>query len=142
MVMFPYSEALQEQLLLLLNMMMRLLFTRHWYLKLTAAVNLINATAFPANDPSDIYFNASKARWKQLANTIKLRLILRRINVSGYNPASDIASISADGFIDAPRTQQPGYVKSSGKLNQYYSNYGFNENDALPEISEKWAVHC
>lgn len=98
--------------------------------KLTAAVTLINSTTFPANETSDIYFNASKTRWKQFANTLKLRLIVRRSNVSGYNAATDIATISADGFIDAPVLSNPGYVKSQGKLNQYYQNYGFNENDA------------
>lgn len=126
----PYSEALQGTAFITPKYDDAATIYQALVSKLTAAVNLINATAFPANDPSDIYFNASKARWKQLANTIKLRLILRRINVSGYNPASDIASISADGFIDAPVLSNPGYVKSSGKLNQYYSNYGFNENDA------------
>ena len=98
--------------------------------KLTAAVNLINASSFPSNDPSDIFFNANPTRWKQFANTIKLRLIIRRSNVAGYNPAADIASISADGFIDAPVLSNPGYVKTAGKLNQYYNNWGFDQNDA------------
>lgn len=98
--------------------------------KLTDAVNLINATPFPANESSDIFFNANKTRWKQLANTIKMRLIVRRSNVAGYNPASDIASLSADGLIDAPVLSNPGYLKTVGKLNHYYQNFGFNENDA------------
>ncbi len=98
--------------------------------KLTAAVALNNANAFPSNDPSDIFFNANKTRWNQLANTIKLRLIIGRSYVAGYNPTSDINSISGDGFIDATVTCQPGYLKTSGKLNWYYGNFGFNENDA------------
>jgi len=98
--------------------------------KLTQAVNLINASSFPSNDPSDIFFNASALRWKQFANTLKLRLIVRRSNVSGYNAAADIATISPDGFIDAPVYCNPGYLKTQGKLNWYYANWGFNENDA------------
>jgi hypothetical protein len=98
--------------------------------KLTQAVNLINAASFPANEPSDIMFNASKTRWKQFANTLKLRLILRRSNVSGYNAAADIATISSDGFIDATVLLNPGFLKTAGKLNWFYGNYGFNENDA------------
>lgn len=97
--------------------------------RLTQAVNTINASTFPSNDPSDIYFNASASRWKQLANTIKLRLIVRRSGVSGYNAAADIATLSSDGFIDAPVYCNPGYLKTAGKLNWYYANWGFNEND-------------
>lgn len=126
----PYSEALQGTA-----------FTNPKYddaaaiytaltAKLTQAVNLINASSFPSNDPSDIYFNASASRWKQFANTLKLRLIVRRSNVSGYNAAADIATVSSDGFIDAPVYCNPGYLKTAGKLNWYYTNYGFNENDA------------
>lgn len=98
--------------------------------KLTAAIADINSASFPSNDPSDIYFNANKTRWKQLANTIKMRLIVRRSNVSGYNPATDIATLSADGIITSPVLCNPGYTKNAGKLNPYYNNWGFNENDA------------
>lgn len=98
--------------------------------KLTQAVNVINASTFPANDPNDIIFNASASSWKKLANTLKLRLIVRRSNVSGYGAAADIATISSDGFIDAPVFCNPGYLKTAGKLNWYYVNWGFNENDA------------
>lgn len=99
--------------------------------RLTQAVNLINSSSFPSNDNSDLFFNGSATRWKQLANTLKLRLILRRSNVSGYNAAADVATISSDGYIDAPVLCQPlgGYLKTAGKLNWFYANWGYNEND-------------
>jgi hypothetical protein len=126
----PYSEALQGTAFVTPKYDNAATIYQALVAKLTAAVNLINATTFPSNDPSDIYFNANKNRWKQFANTIKLRLIVRRSGVAGYNAAADIATISADGFIDYPVTSNPGYTKSVGKLNQYYQNWGFNENDA------------
>ncbi len=50
--------------------------------------------------------------------------------MSGYNAAADIATVSSDGYIDAPVFCNPGYLKTAGKLNWYYVNWGFNENDA------------
>lgn len=90
----------------------------------------VSASTFPISDPSDVFFNANKARWMQLANTVKMRLIVRRSNVSGYTPAADLGTITADGVITAPVFCNPGYLKTAGKLNPYYQNYGFNENDA------------
>lgn len=90
----------------------------------------VSAATFPLSEPSDIYFNANKVRWMQLANTVKARLIIRRSNVSGYNPAADVSSITSDGLITAPVFCNPGYLKTAGKLNPYYQNWGFNENDA------------
>lgn len=90
----------------------------------------VTSSTFPLSDPSDIFFNANKVRWMQLANTIKARLIIRRSNVTGYTPTADIASITSDGLINAPVFCNPGYIKTAGKLNPYYQNWGFNENDA------------
>lgn len=126
----PYSEALKGTGFVTPKYDDAAAIYQNLITKLTDAVAMINASSFPSNDPADIFFNASPTRWKQFANTLKLRLIVRRSNVSGYNPASDIASISADGFIDAPVLSNPGYIKTVGKLNQYYNNWGFNENDA------------
>ncbi len=126
----PYSEALQGTKFVTPKYDDAATIYQSLVAKLTAAVANINATTFPANEPSDIIFNANKTRWKQFANTLKLRLIIRRSNVAGYNAANDIATISGDGFIDAVVLSNPGYTKTVGKLNQYYNNYGFNENDA------------
>jgi len=130
----PYSEALQGTKFFTPKYDDAATIYQALVAKLTAAVTMINATSFPSNEPSDIMFNANASRWKQYANTIKLRLIVRRSNVAGYNAAADIATISGDGFIDAVVLSNPGYSKSTGstgrKLNQYYANYGFDENDA------------
>jgi len=122
----PYSQALQGTKFVTPVYDNAATIYQSLVTKLTAAVTLINATTFPANDPADIFFNADKTKWKQLANTIKLRLIVRRSGVAGYNAAADIATLSGDGFITAPVLSNPGYSKSAGKLNQYYANYGFN----------------
>jgi hypothetical protein len=100
--------------------------------KLTEAIADINAATWPVNETSDIYFKGDKTQWKKLANTIRLRLIIRMSNVTGFSPAATITAITSEGsgFITSPVLCQPGYLKSSGKLNPYYQNYGFNESDA------------
>lgn len=100
--------------------------------KITEGVADINSATFPLNDPADIFFKADKTKWKQFANTLRLRLILRQSNVSGFSPAATISAIQSDGsgFLTSTVLCQPGYLKSSGKLNPYYQNWGFNENDA------------
>ena len=99
-------------------------------IKLTEAIADINAATFPAVEPADIYFKGNKTMWKQFANTIKLRLFVRQSNVAGFNPTAAISAISADGYITSPVLSQPGYTKTTGKLNPYFGNWGFNENDA------------
>lgn len=99
-------------------------------IKLTEAIADINAATFPTAEPADIYFKGDKTKWKQFANTIKLRLFVRQSNVAGFNPTASISAISADGYITSPVLCQPGYTKTTGKLNPYFGNWGFNENDA------------
>jgi hypothetical protein len=100
--------------------------------KITEAIADINGATWPLSEPSDIFFNGNKTKWKQFANTLRLRLIIRMSNVAGFSPAATISAIQAEGsgFIASPVLSQPGYSKSVGKLNQYYNNYGFNESDA------------
>jgi len=90
----------------------------------------VSSSTFPLSEPSDIFFNGNKTRWMQFANTVKMRLIVRRSNVSGYSATSDLGTITSDGVITTPVFCNPGYLKTAGKLNPYYQNWGFNENDA------------
>jgi hypothetical protein len=100
--------------------------------KITEAISDINSATFPLSDPADIFFSASKTKWKQFANTLRLRIIIRMSNVTGFSPAATISAIQSEGsgFITSSVLCQPGYLKSVGKLNPYYQNYGFSENDA------------
>jgi hypothetical protein len=50
--------------------------------KLTEAIADINAATWPVSEASDVYFKGDKTKWKQLANTLRLRLIVRMSNVA------------------------------------------------------------
>jgi hypothetical protein len=100
--------------------------------KLTEAISDINAATWPVSEAADIFFKGDKTQWKRMANTLRLRLAIRMSNVPGFSPAATITAITTEGsgFITSPVLCQPGFVKSSGKLNPYYQNFGFNETDA------------
>lgn len=85
---------------------------------------------------ADIYFQGDTDLWVKFANTLKLRILLRQINVSSKATfiAAELAKLpkEAAGFLveDENVLSDPGYIKSSGKMNPWYENYGFTSADA------------
>ncbi|QJD97260.1 SusD/RagB family nutrient-binding outer membrane lipoprotein [Mucilaginibacter robiniae] len=79
----------------------------------------------------DIVYAGDLAKWGKLANTIKLRLLLRQSEIAGRTDyiKSEIAKINANGlgYINANETAnvQPGYLNSDGKLNPFYASFGY-----------------
>lgn len=109
--------------------------------QLDEAIELIENTVVGDNvgiGTADIMFAGNKLRWQQLANTQKLKLILRQSEVAGFNPQAEIAKIVANGkgFIEAGATAyvQPGYSKDNNKQNPYWDahkrNFADDESDA------------
>jgi hypothetical protein len=99
--------------------------------QLDAAITLINANtsaATPAAD--DIIFGGNMISWKKFANTLKLRLIMRQSNLSGFAALkSELTTTAAEGYLDGTTqaTAQPGFGLSDafgGQENPFYLNYG------------------
>lgn len=99
--------------------------------KLDTAITQIKAATFSA--AGDIVFAGNKTSWVQLANTIKLRILLRQAYMSGRDSyiTTEINKILAEGsgFLTADARVNPGYLKQTNKLNPFYAGWGFNEND-------------
>jgi hypothetical protein len=80
---------------------------------LDTAINLINnapsnVVAVPSS--SDPLFGGTMTTWKQFANTVKLRLIVRASSVVSFpNTTFDAA-----GFLTTDAIVNPGYAKGSG----------------------------
>jgi hypothetical protein len=85
---------------------------------------------------ADIYFGGDNAKWIKFANTLKLRMLIR---ISGV--ADKAAFITAEmakfgttsaAFLGAGENVQasPGYIKTGGKMNPFYENYGYTAADA------------
>lgn len=91
-------------------------------LTLDTAINLIN-TAQSAADiaSSDILFNGDMTKWKQFANTIKLRLILR----GGDKVSFANKTFSDDGFLQQDAIVNPGYVRDNGKQNPKWNSWAY-----------------
>jgi hypothetical protein len=79
-------------------------------------------------------FTAATAhtKWIQFANSLKLRLLIRQSRIVGRD-AYIIAEINkaaatTQGFLPLglDATNNPGYIATSGKLNPFYENWGYN----------------
>jgi len=105
--------------------------------QIDAAIALIqNAPASAANPgSSDIMYGGNMNNWLKFANTLKLRIALRQINVSAKSAAlmADVSATSALGYLDAtnPATVNPGYLNSDadgGQESPLWRNYGTTQN--------------
>ncbi len=79
--------------------------------------NTLNVLPFTAaTDPMFSQAGPNMLFWKQLANTIKLRLIVR----AGSKVTFNNTNFSADGFLATDAITNPGYTKTTGKLSPYW----------------------
>jgi hypothetical protein len=86
----------------------------------------------------DIVYKGDLTLWGKLANTLKLRILLRQTEMPGrldYIKAQ-IAKINANGFgyLGAGQTAnvQPGYLNSNGKQNPFYAIFGYGPETTQP----------
>ncbi|WP_041257651.1 SusD/RagB family nutrient-binding outer membrane lipoprotein [Fibrella aestuarina] len=90
----------------------------------------------PSPGGADIVFAGNMSKWLRFANTLKLRLLLRQTNIASKESAikSGIAkAVSDGGFLGADENalSTPGYLKSTGKQNPFWENYGFTVSNTL-----------
>ncbi|CAL2102669.1 SusD/RagB family lipoprotein precursor [Tenacibaculum sp. 190130A14a] len=84
---------------------------------------------------SDIVFGGDMAKWKQFAQTVKLRLLVRLIlkaetdaDLLSYINAK-FADLNGVQFIDADVTLNPGYQDADDRQNPFWEIYGFTPAD-------------
>jgi len=94
--------------------------------ELDKAIALINETAanggeIKALGSSDPLFNGDMNKWKQLANTIKLRLMVRSAGKVQFSNTSfdDAGFLSTDALIN------PGYTRDNGKQNPEWNSWAY-----------------
>lgn len=128
----PYSEALGRSL----NATPKYDDAQGIYddliVQLTAAITLIdNATNQVAPGVDDAMFGGDMLKWKQFANTVKLRILVRESEVSGKSSyiQTELNAIIAEGsgFCDADVEVNPGFIThSSGQQNIIYDFLGYD----------------
>lgn len=89
----------------------------------------------PSPGASDIYYGGDADLWIKFANTLKLRILIRESGVTGKASiiSTEMAKLagSHEKFIseDEDVRANPGYLKTSGKQNPWYENYGYSSAD-------------
>jgi len=121
----PYTDALQGGLKFLPTYTSAPVVYKAIADELDAAIAKINAgaavTAVVPLGTSDILFAGNTTKWKQLANTLKLRIILR---ANGKVTFSN-TSFSSDGFLTADALINPGYLRDNGRQNPKWNTWGW-----------------
>ena len=125
----PYSEALGRSLNPTPKYDDAQTIYEDLIVQLTAAISLIDnasdAAVMPEND--DIMFGGDMTMWKKLANTIKLRILVRQSDISGRGAyiQEKINEILAEGsgFITTDVSVNPGYLQEVDKQNPLWDSY-------------------
>ncbi len=91
----------------------------------TAITEINNAQApTPLNAGTDPLFAGNMTQWKQFANTLKLRMIVRASSVAQFANTS----FSSDGFLTDDAIVDPGYQNASGQVSPSWIDWVANEN--------------
>lgn len=96
-------------------------------LQIDTAVQEISASQSTTDDASDVMFKGNKNLWLQLANTIKLRLLMRQVpNGDMVYVKSEIAAIvnQGSGFLQVDALVQPNFTNLPTKTNPFWQAYG------------------
>ncbi|MGI4734666.1 MAG: SusD/RagB family nutrient-binding outer membrane lipoprotein [Janthinobacterium lividum] len=102
--------------------------------QLKGAVTDINAapTSARAVSTEDVVFGGNMTRWKQFANSLRLRILLREssTNDAALNSyvTTEMATLQSnsatDGYITTDVVVQPGYAANTNQQNPFYNRYG------------------
>ena len=103
--------------------------------QLQGAIADINAAAAAPIVPravgaEDIVYGGNMTRWKQFANSLQLRILLRESQTGDAALNSYISTQmtalqgAADGFINTDVLSNPGYAANTGQNNPFYNRYG------------------
>ena len=98
----------------------------------TAITYLTNNAPSNAFATADIINHGDVSKWIKFANTLKLRLLIRQSEVSGFDPSAEIAKIQnggnvIDNILGAGEsiTVNPGYVNDVNKQNPFFGAHGW-----------------
>jgi hypothetical protein len=109
--------------------------------QLDGAISDINKTAASATSTftprpvaaEDIVFQGDMKKWKQFANSLKLRILLRESQTGDASLNATVktqlaalqTAAAADGFITTDVVAQPTYAQASGQQNPLYNRYAY-----------------
>jgi len=102
--------------------------------QLDSAISIFKNKPAPAKAATvDIMFKGNKTLWIKLANTLKLRLLIRQSEIPGFTPTAELAKIQAEGGVlmsGETADVNPGYLNETGKQSPFYGAFGFTTTGA------------
>ena len=107
--------------------------------RLDTAIIYLNSTPKSAFATADIINHGNESLWRLFANTIKLRLLIRQSEISGFNPSADIAKILANGGVlgaGQSISVNPGYSNQVNKQSPFYASFGFTPTGVQSSTSD------
>lgn len=107
---------------------------------LDSAIIYLNETPASSFTAVDIVNGGNTELWIKFANTLKLRMLIRQSEVSGFNPAAEIQKIiNNGGVLHAGESidVNPGYDNSANKQSPFYANYGLTPTGADASTSTR-----
>lgn len=89
--------------------------------QLDSGIAIINANplALALNSASDPMFGGNMTKWKQFANTLKLRLIVRGTPAATFSNTT----FSSDGFLTTDAVVNPKYGRVNGQQNPSWNTW-------------------
>ena len=127
----PYSEALKGAASLNPKYDAAADIYKDLTVQLDSAITLFNAGASVTgvkvpSATQDGLFGGNVTKWKQFANTLKLRIILR---ANGKTTFAN-STFSADGFLTTDAMINPGYTRDNGRQNPKWNTWGWSYTGA------------
>lgn len=125
----PYTEALQASTNITPKYDKAADIYRDFSTKLETAVAAIKAVPAGTRPPGaeDILFGGNMTNWVRLANTLRLRILLRQSFVPELDAyvRAEMTKLqnSPDGFLTIDAQVQPGYLQTAGKQNPFWNRY-------------------
>lgn len=123
----PYSQAEQPLVTLTPGYDSAAAIYKDLVVQIDTAVTQISASQSTADDASDVLFKGNKDLWLQLANTIKLRILMRQVpNGDMTYVKTEIATIQSQGsgFLSVDALVQPNFANLPTKGNPFWQAYG------------------
>ena len=110
-------------------------------IQLTNAISIIDAAVdqtVPGAD--DAMFGGDMMKWKQFANSLKLRILVRQASMDGRGPyiQEEVDAIVAEGsgFIEQEVAVNPGFLKEAGKQNPIWDALGWDPSGSQTMTSK------
>lgn len=106
---------------------------RQLYAQCDAAIDAINGTPSVAVGAEDVIFGGVMSEWVKMANTVKLRLLIRESTLAETNSESQqylnekFAALAGAQFVDSDVSINPGYNNSNdSSQSPFYNLFAFD----------------